>query len=459
MSDVSVAARARRGLRRGRRPVHRVLRRGALCAARPVVRWRRTPPPGERLRVRVLLQHAHGTGGTIRTVLNLCGYLADHHDIEIVSVLRSRAEPFYPVPARVRVRFADDRLAPPPGRAARLLSRLPSLLTPVEENSFRGMNLWTDLQLLRALRAAPADVLIGTRPSLTLLAAELAPRGTATIGQDHMNLRSYRSGLREEIVRRYRRLTVLATLTESARAAYQDALAGSGVRIVRIPNALPALPGGPSPRDRKVVLAAGRLVRQKGFEMLIRAYEPVAAEHPDWTLRIFGSGPRHARLAAMLAERPGLEGRVELRPRTADLAGEMERSSVYALSSRYEGMPMVVIEAMSKGLAVVAFDCPTGPAELITPGRDGLLVPPRDVGALTAALREVIEDAALRDRLGDQARVSARAYRLDRVGGTWNRLLAGLHPGRRASVRTPVPHLEERPAEGADVGIAGENIG
>ncbi|WP_067469040.1 glycosyltransferase family 4 protein [Actinomadura macra] len=408
-----------------RRSAHRVLRRAVLWAARPLG-WRRVPPPGGRLRVRVLLQHAHGTGGTVRTVLNLCGHLARDHDVEIVSVVRKRERPFFPLPPDVGVRFADDRV-PPRAGPARVLSRLPSLLTPVDEASFRGMSLWTDLRLLHALRGTPPDVLIATRPSLNLLAAELAPRGVVTVGQDHMSLPAYRPRLGRQIVRRYRRLTALATLTESARAGYEAALEGAPTRVVRIPNALPDLPGGPSRRDAAVILAAGRLIHTKGFDLLIRAFEPLAAAHPGWTLRIFGSGADRSRLHAMIAKHD-LAGRVELRPATASLAAEMEAASVFALPSRREGLPMVVIEAMSKGLAVAAFDCPTGPADLITSGHDGLLVPATDVAALTAALGELMADPALRDRLGDEARHTARAYDLCHIGYRWTRLLAELRP-------------------------------
>ncbi|TDC56057.1 glycosyltransferase family 4 protein [Actinomadura sp. KC345] len=424
-TPVKEPARRPRLRRRVRRGAHRALRRAALCALRPL-RWRRVPPPGERLRVRVLLQNAHGTGGTIHTVLNLCGHLTRDHDIEIVSVLRRSRRPFFPVPGDAALTYADDRFAPK-GRAARLLARLPSVLIPAEEASFRLMSLWSDVCLLRALYRSPADVLIGTRPSLVLLAAELAPRGTATIGQDHMSLESYQPALRRQVVRAYRRLTVLSVLTEPARAGYESALAGSGVRIVRIPNAAPPLPGRPSRRADEVVLAAGRLVSNKGFDLLIRAFAPIAAEHPGWTLRIFGSGVRRDRLAALIDEL-GLAGRVRLCGLTRDLHGEMARASIYALSSRREGMPMVIIEAMGMGLPVVSFDCPFGPPELITHGRDGLLVPTGDVDALTAALRELIADPALRDRLGEQAVRSARAYDLEHIGARWSRLISGLHP-------------------------------
>ncbi|CNG43720.1 glycosyltransferase [Mycobacterium tuberculosis] len=427
MTEPARPLRLRRRVRRG---THRALRRAALWTLRPLRRRRRVPPPGDRPRVRVLLQNAHGTGGTIRTVLNLCGYLARDHDVEIISVLRRSRAPFFPVPAGVTVTYADDGLARA-NRAARLLARLPSLLTPADEASFRHMTLWTDVRLLRALYRAPADVLIATRPALVLLAAELGPRGVATIGQDHSDLGAHRPALRREVVRAYRRLAALAVLTEAARADYARALAGSGVRVVRIPNAAPPLPGPPSRREHPVVLAAGRLVRTKGFDLLLHAFAPVAADHPGWTLRIFGSGARRDRLRALVADL-GLTGRVELRGRTRDLPAQMRRASVHVLPSRREGMPMVVIEAMGMGLPVVAFDCPHGPGELIDSGEDGLLVPAGDVEALTAALRKLIEDPGLRDRLGERALQSARRHDMARIGPRWSRLIASAASSARA---------------------------
>jgi glycosyltransferase involved in cell wall biosynthesis len=426
----SIRRGAARGSRRTAKLLLRLLRRTLLAAfkaARPLTAARR-PAAGEpgRLRVRILLLHAYGMGGTTRTVLNLAGQLAAAHDVEIISLRRNRAEPFFPFPAGVTVTALDDHTAPR-GRACRLLSRLPSVLTPVEDASFRWLSLWTDMRLLSRLATLRCDVLIGTRPSLNLLVAEAAPRGALTIGQDHMNLGSYRRELRAAITRRYRRLDVVTVLTQASLADYSAALAGAPVEVVKIPNSLPALLGGPATGEDRVVLAAGRLIPQKGFDLLVEAFSLVAPKHPDWTLRIFGSGSQRDALRKMIAER-GLGGRIDLRPRTTDLAAEMSRAAVYALSSRHEGLPMVLIEAMSKGLAIVAFDCPTGPAEMITHRQDGLLVPAEDVAAFAAALDEVLGDDDLRRSLAAGAAKAAQAYDPDVIGASWNDLLAAHRP-------------------------------
>lgn len=276
-------ARVRRGVKRRLRGA---LRRLLLITARLAARLHPAPRPGERPRVRILLQNAYGMGGTTRTVLNLAGHLGDRYDVEIVSMMRRVDEAFYDLPRNVTVTTLRDERSAPSGRVAKLLARVPSMLTPPNDGSYQYMKLAHDLRLVRLMGGRQPDVLIGTRPSLNLLIAETGRPGVVTIAQDHTNLRSYGPPVQKLIRAAYGRLDALAVLTESSLAEYEQALGGGRLRIVRIPNAVPPLAGGLSPRTDKVVLAAGRYVHAKGFDLLIQAYEPVAAKHPDWTLKI-----------------------------------------------------------------------------------------------------------------------------------------------------------------------------
>jgi glycosyltransferase involved in cell wall biosynthesis len=119
--------------------------------------------------------------------------------------------------------------------------------------------------------------------------------------------------------------------------------------------------------------------------MLIDAFAMAATKFPEWRLRIFGTGPSQQRLQQRIDEH-GLGETMRLMGRSDRIHDELAQASIYALSSRIEGLPMPMIEAMGHGLALAAFDCPTGPADVLTPGKDGLLIPPRDVQALTEAL-------------------------------------------------------------------------
>jgi glycosyltransferase involved in cell wall biosynthesis len=370
--------------------------------------------------VRIVVLHAWGMGGTVRAALSLAQSLAESgRSVEIVSVVRRSGKPFFPFPDGVTVTAVDDQ------RKRR--SRLPSLLVHPEDFAYPWASLRTDLELLRRFRAMQGGVVIGTRPGFNLLASALAPAGTVAVAQEHMNFHAHRRGLARDIRRRYRSLDALAVLTEEDRRDYEAALGGA-TRVVRLPNAVPPLGGERADPAAKVAVAAGRLNSQKGFDLLIEAWKPVAEAHPDWQLRIYGRG-LHREAYKRQARDAGLAGQVLLLGATRDLGAALAQGSVFALSSRFEGFGIVVVEAMSKGLAVVSFDCPRGPGEIISPGRDGTLVPPEDVPGLTAALEQLVTDPARRRAYGAAALETARAYDREAVAAQWEELLSALQQG------------------------------
>ena len=387
-------------------PLAVALHRAALSTAARLPRGRSEHKPGP---VRILLAHAWGMGGTIRTTLTVAGHLAQTRDVELVSLVRRRKRPFFEFPRNVTTRVL--------GRKG-LLDRLPSLLIHPEDYVYPLSSLATDIALIRWLRSLDGGVLITTRPAFNLLAARLAPRGVITVGQEHMHFASHRPRLAADIARHYDGLDALTVLTGHDERDYGALL---NTRVERIPNPLAPLGGGTAKLDNPLVVAAGRLTTQKGFDLLIDAFAKVTRQQPTWRLRIYGSGPERNRLQAQIRN-----DNVELMGRTRELGEAMAEASLFALSSRFEGFGMVLVEAMSKGLPVVSFDCPHGPADIISHGSDGLLVPPEDVDALAAALLELIEDADRRRLYGHNAVQKARNYAIQAIGPRWDELLGSL---------------------------------
>ncbi len=193
-----------------------------------------------------------------------------------------------------------------------------------------------------------------------------------------------------------------------------------------IPNPLNGV--GPRAASREnVVLAAGRLTHIKGFDRLIQAWATIAHKAPDWRLVIYGDdyGDYSRHLIAEI-EQKGLQSSVCIMSSVTDLDRKMSQSKVFALASLTECFPMVVLEAMQCGLPVVAFDCPTGPRNIITHGVNGLLIPDGDINAYSEALLELIDSDTLRQRLAQAGQVESERYEVSKVMRQWDALFSEL---------------------------------
>ena len=177
------------------------------------------------------------------------------------------------------------------------------------------------------------------------------------------------------------------------------------------------------------MVAAGRLSEEKGFDKLIEAFAKIAPHHPDWHLAILGEGPERASLEHRVREH-GLQGRVEIPGVVRNPEDYFHASDIFVLTSRYEGFPNALCEAMACGLPVVSFDCPVGPGEIINHGENGSLVPAGDVSALAAALRRVIENPEEAARMADCATNVVERFDKQRVAARWEGLLLSTAMGR-----------------------------
>ena len=165
--------------------------------------------------------------------------------------------------------------------------------------------------------------------------------------------------------------------------------------------------GAPTPPNPRLVLASGRHVAQKGFDLLLHAWQQVAAARPQARLRIVGDGPLHDDLQVLAGELD-LTTSVEWIAHSDDMAGQYRQAAVFVLASRYEGMPLALLEAQALGIASAAFDCPTGPSEIVT-AETGILVPALDVDALAAAIVTLLDDPERRRRMAAAAIARSRA--------------------------------------------------
>jgi len=294
-----------------------------------------------------------------------------------------------------------------------------------ERPSFKRKYFSTVLGIRRFVHEHEIDVLTEVDTMLTLFTLP------ATLGMKVRRIAWEHCHFDEDLGRRARRVArwlasrgceAVVVLTERDKLRWQTAH-GRSCRIEVIANPLPfAFPAEPASRRGRIVLAVGRLVRAKGFDVLLDAWGRLSPAHPDWHLAIAGEGEEREALETQV-RKLGIGHSVDLRGATTEIERYYRDASIFCLSSRYEGFGLVLIEAMAYGLPIVSTSCEAGPKELIRDGQNGLQVPTEDSHALAAALSRMMATDGLRDLLAAQGREEARLRTVDIVVGRWIDLL------------------------------------
>lgn len=189
-----------------------------------------------------------------------------------------------------------------------------------------------------------------------------------------------------------------------------------------IPNPLPFESETVSSLEHKRVIAAGRYNYQKNFAALIDIWAMVASELPDWHLDIYGDGEEREPLQRQI-DRLGLGERITLRHPTKDMPKAYLESSIYVMTSHYEGLPMVLLEAQTMGLPIISYACQCGPRDIIEDGQTGYLIPMGDQKAFADALLRLAHDPETRSRMGRAAKEASLRYRVEPIMQAWQQLL------------------------------------
>jgi glycosyltransferase involved in cell wall biosynthesis len=376
--------------------------------------------PRERPPIHLLIATVHATGGTIRATINLANALAaSGEEVHLVSVYRLLDDLGYPVAPEVqRTVLSDLRDDAPTGTGLRgwlrrSTSRMPSHLIHPDDPRSHRFTFWTDLALVRWLRSVDDAVIVPTRAGLSIVAAAYARPGTRVVSQQHVAFSSQTPELQRAVADAYRASDAVCVLTGRDEDEVHAALGPGAPTVVRrLPNLLFDLdPPPPVDLRRPRLICGGRLTPTKGTDLLLEAFARIADRADGWELRIYGSA-RRDRLEAVreMVRARGLTDRVLLMPPSERFELELTKGSICLVPSRSEAFGMVLIEAMRGGVPVVAFDCPAGPAEIITDGVDGILVPPEDPEAFAAAVLALIEDGSRRAELAAAGRRSAQRY-------------------------------------------------
>ena len=353
-------------------------------------------------------------GGAERVAALLCNHwAAQGHEVTLMPTFSGRGECLYQLDQRVRMDYLADRVG----------SRSQSVFNKVRR-------YWA---LRCAIRGFEPDGIVSFLPHVNVAAvlSTLGLRIPVVVSE-----RTYppsmplSTGL--EALRRlaYRRATCVIVQTQLTRTWLQDRYPKSRGRVIPNPVVYPLPQGAPVLKPASVVngarwvaMAVGRLSEEKGFELLLQAFGMLAQQYTEWDLVILGEGPERERLETQ-RDKLGLSSRVHLPGRAGNPGDWYTRADYYVMSSRFEGFPNTLLEAMAYGLPAVSFDCETGPADIIRHGEDGYLVPPDEgVAGLSRAMEMLMRDGEMRQRLGSVAVAVRERFSSDQIMAAWDEVL------------------------------------
>jgi GalNAc-alpha-(1->4)-GalNAc-alpha-(1->3)-diNAcBac-PP-undecaprenol alpha-1,4-N-acetyl-D-galactosaminyltransferase len=351
-------------------------------------------------------------GGAERVMSRMANYwAAAGWEITLLSFDDGIKPPFYPL---------DTRIAHRPLKIAK-------------NSPHPIVGIWHNLVGVRILRRA----IIESKPAVVIsfmdkinISTLLATRGLniPTIVSERNDPAMYFPGKMWELLRQLIYPFADCLVVQTARASsYFPAKLQDRIRIVPNPVIVPpAAPALPKQRlgDRSVI-AIGRLDPQKGFDLLLQAFARIKDRQPEWILTILGEGDLRPQLAA-LQDELGLQDRVQLLGLVDKPHEFLQQADLFVMSSRFEGFPNALCEAMVCGLPVISTDCPNGPREIIDDGVDGILVPTEDVPALAAAMDRLMADEHQRKSLATHAAKIVQRFGLEKVMTIWETLITEL---------------------------------
>jgi len=370
-----------------------------------------------RMRITLVISSLR-VGGAERVMASMANYWVEHgHQVTLVTLNSCAADwyPLYPQVTRVALDLASDS----------------STLWQALRANVRRI-----VRLRRALRASRPNAIVSFMDATNVLTL-IAGTGlhVPVIISERTDPRHHRigrvwQGLRQALYRKADAVVVQtnAVSTWAKRLARPDA-----VRVIPNPVAVeaPHLPPRSTPSSRtRTVVAMGSLSKPKGFDLLLQAFAQCVYTRSGWYLEIMGDGAERAKLEA-LAGTLGITDQVHFHGRVFNPTTILTCADLFVLSSRYEGFPNALLEAMACGIAVVATDCPSGPRDIIRDGIDGLLVPAENMDALSHAMGALMDNPEHRVNLGRRAREISDRFSVHTIMAMWESLVQELHKGNK----------------------------
>ena len=340
------------------------------------------------------------------------------HQVTVLTTDQRGRQSYYPLPSNVEMVDLDINYDEYYGK--NIVSKLAA---------HRTKNRLFKKRLDEFLKANPQDVIVTLMDRYVPAVLALAGK-SVTVYEHHFNkfamydLRESRTkhvlqqlvyGIKDWYYTRfyYKKLDIFAVLTEEDKEYW-----GNGFRdLVCMPNSISYIEDKASTLENKIVISVGRLTYQKGYDRLVDVWRGVEQKNPEWQLHIYGNGEDKEMLRSKIEEY-GLKN-VKIFPPTSDIEKKLMEASLYVMTSRFEGLPMVLLEAMAVGLPLVSFDCKCGPRDVIEDGKNGYLIPDGDLLLMEERINSLLNDDEKLKEMSRYSKDTAVQFSHEKIMERW----------------------------------------
>lgn len=376
-------------------------------------------------KITILALHL-GTGGIEKSIATLSNILVKRYEVEIIANYQIEEQPAFEIDKGVKIRYLMPPNVKPNAQEFKSAIKHLQLMRALKEGIKAVKILYLRRTLMiKEIKNLSCDIAISTRYLYNKMLGKYAKEPIVTIAQEHNN--NGDKNYVKKVVKSLKQIDYFMPVSKQLTKLYEEKLRGKKTKCVYIPHCLKNYPNTASTLQEKNIISIGRLSEEKGFLDLVDVFEIVSNKNPDWQLHIVGDGVKRQEIEKKIQEK-GLETKISLLGFQTEeqITNLLLQSSIYVMTSFHESFGLVLIEAESFGIPLLAFDSAQGPKEIIENGKNGFLISNRNKEQMAEKISELITNEEIREKIGQVAREKSAQYKMENVENIWYELVENI---------------------------------
>lgn len=373
-------------------------------------------------KITILALHL-STGGVEKSIATLSNILAKRYEVEIIVNYQMEDKPAFYIDEKVKIRYLMPQGLKPNEKEFKMALKQFRLIRVLKEGIKAVKILYLrKVSMIKQIRNLSCDIAISTRYLYNKMLGKYAKKEIITIAQEHNN--NGNKTYVKKVIKSLEHIDYFMPVSKQLTKLYEEKLVGTKTKCIYIPHCLKTYPYITSTLEEKIILCAGRLSEEKGLLDLVDVFEMVNRKNPDWHLKIVGDGKQKQEIQKKIIQK-GLETKISLLgfQKEEELNNLFLQASIYVMTSFHESFGLVLIEAESFGIPLLAFDSAEGPKEIIKNGQNGFLISNRNKEQMAEKICELIVSEDKRKKMGQVARQMSMQYKMEHVEKMWYKLV------------------------------------